>query len=197
MKTAVIYAGKYGTTEQYAKWIAEETGADLFREEDCRKKDFSGYDAIVFGGAVHAGGILGISTLRKISDGYGDKKIIAFAVGLNVADEETQAECRELNFQKQPSSFRKLLSGGRAEARMSDREEAFSRLPCYFFPGAYDPEKVSGIDRKMMGMVKKMIGSKADSELTAAEKKLLDAIEHGADYTDRAAAAPLIEELKK
>ena len=32
-KVAVIYEGKYGSTEQYAKWICEETSGDLFSLE--------------------------------------------------------------------------------------------------------------------------------------------------------------------
>ena len=45
----------------------------------------------------------------------------------------------------------------------------------------------------MMGMVKKMIGGKPASQITESERNLLTAMEEGADYTDRAAAAPLIQ----
>ena len=37
-KVAVIYEGKYGSTEQYAKWICEETSGDLFSLEEALKQ---------------------------------------------------------------------------------------------------------------------------------------------------------------
>lgn len=195
MKAAVIYAGKYGTTERYARWIGEEVGGDLFPQKECRVKDLEDYDVIVFGGAIHAGAIMGIDFLRKNFGALKDKKILTFAVGLNVFDEEACRECRELNFVKQPSGLKRLLSGGNAAARMSDEEERFSQLPCWFFPGAYDPQKVTGMDKKMMGVVGRMIGGKRQEEITGAERLLLQAIEDGADYVDKEAIRPLIEFL--
>lgn len=191
---AVIYAGKYGTTEQYARWIAEETGAALMPENSVSAGELADKDVIIFGGAIHAGAISGISTLKKLYPKIADKKILTFAVGLSVSDPEVQAECRELNFTKQPSGFKRLVSGGR-QARMTEQEEAFSQLPCWFFPGAYDPSKVNGMDRKMMAVVRKMISGKRDEEITDAERQLLEAIDHGADYTDKAAIRPLLEAL--
>ena len=64
-KVAVIYEGKYGSTEQYAKWICEETSGDLFSLEEAVKTDLAVYDAVVFGGAIHAGGILASISSKK------------------------------------------------------------------------------------------------------------------------------------
>lgn len=193
-KIAVIYAGKYGSTEQYARWIAEETGAELIPESSVSFKALADKEVIVFGGAIHAGAILGIQTLKKLYPQIADKKILTFAVGLGIEDKATQEECRELNFTKQSSGFKKLISGGRP-ARMTQQEEAFSRLPCWFFPGAYDPGRVSGMDRKMMAVVRRMIAGKSPQEMTDADQKLLEAIEHGADYTDRLRIQPLLEAI--
>lgn len=55
-KIAVVYKSCHGSTKQYAEWIAEETGADLFNVDDCTGSDMSDYDTIVFGGCIHAGG---------------------------------------------------------------------------------------------------------------------------------------------
>lgn len=193
-KIAVIYAGKYGSTERYARWIAEETGADLIPERDVKAGDLADTEVIVFGGAVHAGAILGIQTLKKLYPQIAEKKILTFAVGLSMEDMATQQECRELNFTKQPSGFKKLISGGRPP-RMTPQEEAFSQLPCWFFPGAYDPGQVSGMDRKLMAVVRRMIAGKPPQEMTETDRKLLEAIDHGADYTDRAAIRPLLEAI--
>lgn len=45
---AVIYAGKYGTTERYARWIAEETGGELMPESGVSVKALADKDVIIF-----------------------------------------------------------------------------------------------------------------------------------------------------
>ena len=109
-KVAVVYAGKYGTTKQYGQWICEETGGALFAADQCSEKLLEDYDVIVFGGAVHAGRILGMDRLRKWYPKLCQKKIAVYAVGLNVEDENARAELRELNFFKQESSFKMIFS---------------------------------------------------------------------------------------
>ncbi len=189
---AVIYAGKYGTTEQYARWICEETGGDLLKAEECSAQMLRQYETVVFGGAVHAGRILGIDRFKKWYPKIAGKKAGIFVVGLNVMEEGQQQELRELNFFKVESSFKMLVrqTAGR-QRKLSDAETAISSLPCWFFPGAYDPAKVSGTDKMMMGMVRKMLAGKKVSEQTQAEQKLLAAIDSGADFTDRTLVAAL------
>ena len=169
MKIAVIYTSKYGTTEQYAKWIARDVGADLLKQDDCKVKDLEKYDCLIFGGPIHAGGILGIRFLQKHYKKLSDKKIFVFAVGLNVEEPDVQLECREINFVK-----------------------GIKDLPCYFLRGGYDPARVTGMDKRLMGVVRKMIAGKAPSEMTSSEKELLEAIEQGADYTSYSAIYDLV-----
>lgn len=170
-KVAVIYKGKYGSTEKYAKWIAEDTGADLFTPEQCRADQLTSYDVIVFGGAVHAGGISGIDFLKKNIKKLEGKKVLVFAVGLSLDKEETREELVNINLVKK-------LQG----------------IPCYCFPGAYDPEKVKGMDKALMKVVKKMISGGDDD---GSNEKLLHAIEEGADYTDRTAIKEIVDEIEK
>ncbi len=170
-KTAIIYTSKYGSTEQYAKWIADETGGDLYVAKNCKAKNLDDYDNIVYGGAIHAGGILGIDFIKKNISAFKEKRIIVFAVGLNVSSPETQEECREINFVK----------------KIKD-------LPCYFLPGAYDPEHLSKMDKVIMGAVKKMI---SDPKADENQKKLLDAIENGADYKDKNAIKAIVDAILK
>ena len=135
-KIAVVYKSKHGSTKQYAEWIAEEVGADLFNADHCKGSDLSDYDTIVFGGCIHAGGIQGIDFLRKNMSTFCIKDVFAFAVGLNVDGLEARQQCREINFTK----------------KLAD-------IPCYFLRGAYDPAVVKGADKVIMGIVKKMLGN--------------------------------------
>ena len=48
------------------------------------------------------------------------------------------------------------------------------------------------MDKRLMGVVRKMIAGKAPSEMTSSEKELLEAIEQGADYTSYSAIYDLV-----
>ena len=170
-KTAIVYTSKYGSAEKYAKWLAEETGADVFGS-DVKASELKDYERIVFGGGIHAGGIEGMAKYSKLFKAMPDKEYAAFAVGLNLGDAERR-ECREINFRK-----------------------AMTDIPCFFLRGAYDPAKVKGFDKSLMKFVKKAIESKPESERTSGETALLDAILNGADYVDRSAIGPLAEALR-
>jgi len=172
-KTALIYHSKHGSTEKYAKWIAEETGADLFKDGEVKAADLAGYDRIIYGGAIHSGGIMGIEFLKKNRKKFADKEVLAFGVGLMIDDPDTRQQCLEIN-------FRKKMAG----------------TPCWFFKGAYDPAVVKGFDAKVMGVVKKMIKSKGEFEVTKNELEILDVLENGADFVDRSQIAEFVEYLK-
>ncbi len=51
MKGAIFFSGKYGSTEQYAKWIGEAIGFPVFNIED-KNADPSQYDFIILGSSV-------------------------------------------------------------------------------------------------------------------------------------------------
>jgi len=55
MKTAVIYASKYGTTESCAKQVADALKADLISLERKSKINLSTYDRIILGSSVYIG----------------------------------------------------------------------------------------------------------------------------------------------
>ncbi len=164
-KIAVVYKSKHGATRQYAQWIAEETGADLFNVEQCKGKELAGYETVVYGGGIHAGGIMGIDFLSKNRKYFYGKKVLVFAVGINVDNEAAKEECKEINLVKH-------LEG----------------LPCYFMQGAYRPEEITGMDKVIMGMVKKMV---------PADSQLYRDIEQGADYISRQQIREIVEAINE
>jgi Flavodoxin len=168
-KIAVVYYTKHGSTGQYAKWVADAVGADLFKQQECSIKDLQDYDVIVYGGGIYSGGIKGLEFIKKNwKRFFVNKKVIVFAVGITIDMEENRKQCREINFVKK-------LEG----------------LPCYFFPGAYDPAEIKGVDSKIIGFTKKLI-----SDSTPMGKQLLDYFDNGCDMIDRNRIDPLVEELK-
>lgn len=174
-RTVVIYKSKHGSTKQYAQWIGEELDCPVIDEKDFSKKDFDNYDNIIFGGCVQAGGIQGFDLIKKaMKNRLKGKKVVTFAVGLNIMQKETRMQLREINFDK----------------------SYVERMTCYYCPGAYKPEEIKGIDAGIMKLMIKMLEGKGASELTEDDKKLLDAVKNGANYVDRKYIEPIVNEFK-
>ena len=195
MKTIVVYKSKYGTAEQYAKWIAEELGCDVKELGEIKARDLEPYEGIIYGGGVHAGGIEGFDTFTKwirpiLKDAYFGsfdenvnfrqdwykpaKKIAVFAVGMNVQNFEARAELRKVNFEK----------------------KWMRPVACYYLDGKYEPERVQGADALVIRFTTKLLRDKG-LNMTADERKLLEKIENGCDLVDRSQIKPIVDEFSQ
>lgn len=193
MRTAVVYYSRYGATEQYAKWIAAELGADLILSKKCKIKDLQDYDTIIYGGGIYSGGIRGIELITDNWDkGLSEKRVICFGVGIAVDNEANQKQALEINFGKrfvlekdengefkQPENWRDLL------------KEKILPIPCYFLPGAFDPNKLTRFDRGVIKLTRKMMAE------DPANAKMLNYMEQGCNLVDRDAIAPIIEAVNR
>ena len=79
---AVVYCSRYGSTKQYAQWLAEDLGADLYDVRRVYKEKLETYDTIVFGGALYYGVIKGLSRLKRNYASIRESNLVVFAVGL-------------------------------------------------------------------------------------------------------------------
>lgn len=192
-KTIVIYKSRYGTTKQYAEWIAEELDCPSLSIDVVKKRDLKQYDTIIYGGSIRAGGIRELDRLMKwlkadlkimsmyregqiskedlLRAGVSDKRILIFAVGINIDGAEAQRQLREINF---PKKYMQVL-------------------PCFCLPGEYDPGITEGADKLVMGMAMKLLKSKRSAEATAEEQELLEKMEKGCRLTDRSRIQPIID----
>lgn len=187
-KTAVIYYSKYGTTENYARLIAKELGADLFEAKKTKFRDIKGYDTVVFGGGIYLGGIRGIELITKNwYKGLCEKKVVCFAVGITIDKEENREQCMDINFRK-----RFVIDAeedhGRDDLSASELIKE-KRLPikCFFLPGAFDPGKVKGLDKFIIGITKKMIDDSPEGQ------QLLDYFNKSCDLVDYDSIKPVVE----
>ena len=64
-KFVVVYISKYGASKQYALWLAQALGADLFDGEGLHVKDLREYSTIVFGSGIYAGRLPIASLFKK------------------------------------------------------------------------------------------------------------------------------------
>ena len=175
-KTAVIYYSKYGTTRRYAEWIASELEAELFDARKFKKKDLSRFDTIVYGGGIYAGGIKGIELITKNwYKGLSEKRVIVFAVGITVESDAAEDAGRDSG----QFALGELLK----EKRMPIR--------CFFLPGAFDPGQIRGMDKAIMAVTRKMIGSGAQGD--SVDGAIAKYMQQGCDLVDRAAIAPVVE----
>jgi len=82
IKVLILYRTKYGSTEQYAKWIAEEVRADLVKIEDFDTARFDQYGAIITGSPTYMGKIQIKDFLEKNWDALKTKPVFLFNIGL-------------------------------------------------------------------------------------------------------------------
>ncbi len=94
MSTVVIYKSKYGSTKQYAEWIAEELGADLKNADGVKPEDLLPYDTIIYGAGIYIGCIAGIPLISDDYEQLKEKMIIVFTVGLT--DPADKRKCEDL-----------------------------------------------------------------------------------------------------
>ena len=100
MKTIVVYKSISGFTERYARWIGEGLGADVQRQSKVDQRILKSYDTIIYGGSLHAVGIIGLKKIKTILNTLENKKLVVFAVGASPYNERIVEEIKKHNFDK-------------------------------------------------------------------------------------------------
>lgn len=195
-RTIVLYTSKYGATETYARWIAEALGCQALPLAGFSKKELQDYDTVIYGGGVQAGGVRGLEPFTKwikgdlklrqmakrgtISEaeaagsGAFDRQYYIFAVGISLDSEENRLQLRDINFDK----------------------DWLRELPCFFLPGAFDPAKLTGVDKAIIKVATKMFQDKPEAQAAAEDAQVLRYFETGCDLIDRTRTTALIEAVK-
>lgn len=162
--TVVIYESKYGSSENYAKWIAAETGADCFARREWKTQTFDEYDTVVYGGGLYAGGVAGISFLNRHKAELTEKRIAVFTCG--IADPKVQKN-REL--------IRKGL-----KQKLSP--VLWNKIQIFHLRGALCYTKMKPVHRIMMAALRRMIEKKEnrsdeDEQILATYGKMVTFID--------------------
>ncbi|MBQ9767113.1 MAG: flavodoxin [Lachnospiraceae bacterium] len=173
MKTAIIYFSQTGFTKQYAEWLAEEVQGDCIAFAEAEKKDFSEYDAIVFGSWCHAGMIRKLSWFKERLPQWQDKKKLVFAVGACPAENPEIGEALRKNF----------------------TDEEWAQVSVFYCPGGLRYEKMKAGSKIMMKMFAKMMAGKKNK--TEGEKVMAELIAKSYDISDKKFVLPMAECLRK
>ncbi len=175
MKTIVIYKSKYGSTKQYAEWIAEELGCDIREAKTVKADDLKEYDTIIYGGGLYAEVIAGVTLITKNLDKLADKKLIVFTTGI------TPLDCREY--------YDKLVFDKNFKGEAREKVKVFNYL------GKMILAELSLPHRTAIKALKKLMSGKENP--TEMEKLLVTLCDADGDFTDRNAIAELVEYAKE
>lgn len=168
-KTVIIYQSKYGATQKYAGWLADELNCEAISKKNFDAKRFADYDTIIFGGGVFASGIKGLSLIKNNIDKLTGKRVVCFAVGAAPHDETNLNELRQKN-----------MSG------------SLENIELFYCRGALILDKMKGMDKMIMNMVKKSASKKDPETLDPSEASFLANLNNGDDWTDKNYLKPLI-----
>ena len=173
-KAVVVYQSKYGSTKQYAQWIADALKCDLRERGEATPQDLADYDVVIYGGGLYAGGVGGVDLLIKGADCLRDKGLILFTCGL--ADPQNPQNVAHIR-----ASLQKVLP-----------PPLYGALHLFHVRGGIDYGKLSTLHRAMMGMLRHALLKKDEGELTDEDRALLSTYGGKADFTDEARLVPLL-----
>jgi len=92
MKGIIIYAGKYGATAQYAKWLSETMQLPAVNLKELNAGLLAGAELVIIGSSIYVGSLLVKDWLHKHAALLQTKKVYFFIVGASVAsDKDKQA----------------------------------------------------------------------------------------------------------
>ena len=172
MKAAVIYKSKSGYTKNYAEWISEALGAELFQGGVVRIEKLKEYDTLIFGGGLYASGINGIKTMKKSINLYPTKNIIIYTTGASPGREDEIDSVFKKNFTQQ-------------------EQEA---IRFFYLRGGFDYSKCTAIDKVLMKMLEVILKNKKN--LAPDERGMLNAYKTPMDFTKKENTEELVEYVK-
>ena len=171
MNTIVVYKSKYGSTREYARWIAEELHCDAVDAKEMSIDKLSEYDVIVYGGGLYAETINGVSLITKNIDKLKDKKIAIYSTGI------TPLECREY--------YDKLVIERNFKTHIPENVKVFN------FLGKMVIDELSIVHRTAIKGLKKIMGNKENP--TEMEKLLIELCDADGDFSNKEDIYPLVK----
>ena len=148
MKGIVIYKGKYGATQQYAKWLGQDLNLPVVATRDINEDQLKKYDFILLGTSVYIGKLQIKKWLTDNVTFLRNKKIFLFQVAATPVEEKEKRQAYNLS---------------------GIPEEILNNFEFYFLPGRMVMQKLSWKDRIMLKM-----GARLIKDAVAKKKMLTD-----------------------
>lgn len=159
--SVVLYSSRYGAAKEYARMLSESLGCTAYNVKETPLDAAGQARQVILCGGIYAGGLSGVSWLRKNSRVLKDKKIVLFAVGASPWDEKAVRQIQERNLKGLPPDT--VLFYGR---------------------GAWDESAMSFTDRTLCRMLQKSVAKKDPETCEPWEKALLEASGRSCSWID-------------
>ena len=92
MKGIIIYKGKYGATEQYAKWLSDELGLPMAFAGRINGDQLKRFDFFILGSSVYVGKLQLTDWMKKNMDHLEGKKIFFYQVAATPPEQKEKRE---------------------------------------------------------------------------------------------------------
>lgn len=164
----VVYKSHYGTTKQYAKWIAQALRCQLVDASELNRINLSEFRTVIYGGALYASGIAGIKALKR----HQIRHLVLFTVGL--ADPEL-------------TDYTKIMNANGKNLNAQRVSEVHLR-------GGIDYAKLSLVHRMAMAAMKKIsIYKHSQSKLTGEQKAFVETYGGQVGFVDKKSIQPILD----
>ena len=177
-KTLVLYFSKYGTTKEYAEWIAEELNGDIYSINNFNNDILNNYDIIILGSALYAGKIIGKDIFIKNYEILKNKKLVLFTCGLADYD-----KTENIN-----SVYNRL--------KKEFPEKIIENIKIFYLRGGINYKELTLKHRIMMWMMKKMILRNGIEKLSEEDKKFIETYGKRVDCMNKNNIKKLLEYCK-
>jgi len=176
LKSAVIYKSKTGFVKKYAQWIAEELKADIFEVSQADARRLQDYDSVIYGGSLHAVGIIGVKFITDNLDKLSGKKLAVFACGASPFSERVRKEVEDANFTPQ------------------QRE----KIKFFYLRGGFDYRKLPVSDKILMTLLKWKIKLRKamNLKLSSDETGMFAAYNKPVDFTNKKYIQGVLEYIR-
>jgi menaquinone-dependent protoporphyrinogen IX oxidase len=143
MKGIILYKTQYGSTEQYAKWLSEDTGLKAIPLHEADVEQLKNCEFIVIGSHIKVGHIKASDWIKSHWEWLKNKKLLLYSVSGSYANKKQQREVLE----------------------MSLPEDILNDFEYYSLPGKLDKSQLNFWDRIIV-----FLGSKAVPDEEAKER---------------------------
>ena len=177
-KSLIVYFSKYGTTKEYAEWIAQELNGDIYSINNFKENTLNNYDTIIIGSGLYAGKVKGINLLIKNYESLKNKKLVIFTCGL--AD---YSKIENIN-----SIYNRL--------KKEFPEKIIEGIKIFYLRGGINYKKLNLKHKVMMGLLKKSVEKKGIHNVNEEDKLFIETYGKEIYFTNRNNITELLEYCK-
>lgn len=174
MNSIVVYKSKYGSTKNYAEWIAEALGCTAVEAKKISVYELEKYDNIIYGGGLYGEVINGLHIITKNISRLKDKKIAVFSTGI------TPLDCRDY--------YDSYVLEKNFKNSVPENVKVFN------FLGKMKLDELSAVHRTALKTLKKIMSGKENP--TDMEKLLVELCDADGDFSDRDAIFELVNYIR-